>query len=494
MQNCMIEGQNIVLRMMSAEDTELIVKWRNKERVRRNFIYRDSFTPDGHRIWIDTMIKTGKSVQFIICEKTGMRPVGSVYFRDINPLDKEAEYGIFIGEDDAAGIGLGSEAAKLAVEYAFGQMKLNKLILRVFTDNKAALKSYERAGFKRQSVLKAVECSDGEKKDMFLMTLEKDKPIFLSFVIPCYCSEQTLPQAVKEIEAAVEALIQNGKKYDYEIILVNDCSPDNTFSVIGELCKGSSKLKGINLAKNFGQHAALMAGFKYVRGDIIICLDDDGQTPADEVGKLLEGIEQGSDVVYAKYEHKMHSLFRNFGSYLNEVMAKLLLGKPKDLYVSSYFAAKRFVVEEMKRYTNPFPYVIGLVLRTTKRISNVTVHHREREIGTSGYTVGKLIGLWFNGFTAFSVKPLRLATAIGCTCSVVGFIYGIYTIVKKFINPDVPLGFSSMMAAIVFLGGMTMVMLGLVGEYIGRMYISMNNSPQYVIRETVNEEEAWTSE
>ena len=143
----------------------------------------------------------------------------------------------------------------------------------------------------------------------------------------------------------------------------------------------------------------------------------------------------------------------------------------------------------MKKYTNAYPYVIGLVLRTTKRISNVSVCHREREIGSSGYTFGKLLELWFNGFTAFSVKPLRLATAVGCMCSVCGFLYGIYTVIKKLVNPNVPMGFSSIMAAIVFMGGMMMMMLGLVGEYIGRMYISMNNSPQFVIRETINEEE-----
>lgn len=488
MQDNIAEGQNVVLRIMEDGDTGLIIKWRNEERVRSHFIYREPFTPNGHRQWIDTMIKTGKAVQFIICEKVGLRPVGSVYFRDINYVQKEAEYGIFIGEEDAAGRGYGSEAAKLAVEYAFGKMGMDRLILRVFTDNEPAIGSYKKAGFQIETVLKDVECSDGGKKDMYLMTMEKEKEIFLSFVIPCYRSRLTLPKVVEEIETAVKDLKEKGRKYDFEIILVNDCSPDDTFSVIKELCRKSERIKGVNLARNFGQHAALMAGFQYVKGDIIICLDDDGQTPADEVGKLLDGIEQGSDVVYAKYEHKMHSVFRNFGSYLNEEMAKIMLGKPKELYVSSYFAAKRFVVEEMKKYINAYPYVIGLVLRTTKRITNVTVHHREREVGTSGYTLGKLIGLWFNGFTAFSVKPLRVATAIGCTCSVAGFIYGIYTVIKKFINPDVPLGFSSMMAAIVFMGGMTMVMLGLVGEYIGRMYISMNNSPQYVICETINEE------
>lgn len=311
----------------------------------------------------------------------------------------------------------------------------------------------------------------------------------ISFVIPCYRSKQTLPMVTQEIISAVEKMNAQGKEYDYEIVLVNDCSPDETFDTIKELGNKNEKIIGVNLAKNFGQHAALMAGFHYVNGDIVVCLDDDGQTPADEVDKLLAEIEKGTDVVYAKYEHKMHSVFRNFGSFLNEEMAKIMLGKPKNLYVSSYFAAKRFVVEEMKRYTNSYPYVIGLVLRTTKSITNVVVHHREREIGNSGYTMGKLIGLWFNGFTAFSVKPLRAATAIGFLCAISGFLYGIYTVVKKFVNPLVPMGFSSMMAAIVFIGGMTMLMLGLVGEYVGRMYISMNNSPQYVIREIINEKE-----
>lgn len=487
-----IEGKNIVLRSMKAEDSGWIIKWRNNERVRSHFIYRETFTEKGHQNWIHTMIETGKAVQFIICEKEDghspqdLRPVGSVYFRDIDRKKKEAEYGIFIGEDDAAGRGIGSEAALLATDYAFERMGLRRLVLRVFTDNEAAVRSYERAGFQKSRILEAVECSDGEKKDMFYMTMEKKTK--LSFVIPCYRSELTLRGVVTEIRETVERLKSEGKNYDYEIILVNDCSPDDTFCVIQDLCAQDDRIKGINLAKNFGQHAALMAGFHFVTGDIVICLDDDGQTPADEVGKLLEGIEQGSDVVYAKYEHKMHSMFRNFGTFLNEEMAKIMLGKPRDLFVSSYFAAKRFVVEEMKKYTNAYPYVIGLVLRTTKKISNVTVKHREREIGSSGYTFAKLLALWFNGFTAFSVKPLRIATAIGCFCSAGGFIYGIYTVVKKFINPNVPMGFSSMMAAIVFMGGMTMVMLGLVGEYVGRMYISMNNSPQYVIRETVNGE------
>ncbi len=304
----------------------------------------------------------------------------------------------------------------------------------------------------------------------------------VSFVIPCYKSAGTIEHVIREIEDTMQSLQQ----YTYELILVNDASPDQTFEVLKELAQKKKNVTAVNLAKNFGQHAALMAGFHYADGDITVCLDDDGQTPANEVYKLLEEIEKGQDVVYAKYMHKKHSLFRNFGSAVNEKMAQLLLGKPKTLYVSSYFAAKKFVIEEMLHYDKSYPYVIGLVLRTTNKISNVTVNHRERESGKSGYTMGKLLGLWLNGFTAFSIQPLRVATLIGTLCAFAGFIYGIYTIVKKLVNPLVPMGFSSLMSAIMFIGGMLMLMLGLVGEYIGRVYIGMNHAPQYVIREIVN--------
>ena len=304
----------------------------------------------------------------------------------------------------------------------------------------------------------------------------------ISFVIPCYRSSKTLPGVVAEIEETMQKL----PDYRHEIVLINDCSPDDTFETIRQLCRENKRITGISLAKNFGQHAALMAGFHHVSGDIVICLDDDGQTPADEVDKLLGKLEEGFDAVYASYEHKQHSAFRNMGSKVNELMTRMMLNKPANLYISSYFAVKRFVVEDMIRYENSYPYVIGLVLRATKNITNVAVCHREREEGSSGYTLKKLLGLWFNGFTAFSVKPLRIATTLGVGCAGMGFLYGIYTIIKRLVNPNVPMGFSALMAAVVFFGGMIMIMLGLIGEYVGRIYISMNNSPQYVIREKIH--------
>lgn len=308
----------------------------------------------------------------------------------------------------------------------------------------------------------------------------------ISFVIPCYRSQDTIAKVIDEIDEKMQEM----KEYEYEVVMVNDCSPDDTIGTIRRLCKerpsGNGARRGIGFAKNFGQHSALMAGLRASTGDYLICLDDDGQTPANEVDRLIEKLEEGYDAVYAKYEHKQHSVFRNFGSKVNELMTRIMLGKPKELYVSSYFGVRRFLANEMLRYENSYPYVIGLVLRSTKNIANVTVTHREREQGASGYTLKKLLGLWFNGFTAFSVKPLRIATLIGAFSAVAGFLYGFYTIIKKLVNPEVPMGFSSTMAALVFFGGMIMLMLGMVGEYVGRIYISLNNSPQYVIREEIN--------
>lgn len=307
----------------------------------------------------------------------------------------------------------------------------------------------------------------------------------ISFVIPCYRSEKTLPRVIAEIDEKMQQMTE----YEYDIFMVNDCSPDHTLDTIKKLCEEKSNRKAIHFAKNFGQHSALMAGLRYSDGDYVVCLDDDGQTPADEVDKLIAKLEEGYDAVYAKYEHKKHSSFRNLGSKVNELMTRIMLGKPKQLYISSYFAVQRFIVEDMIRYENSFPYVIGLVLRATKNITNVVVQHREREEGSSGYTLGKLLGLWFNGFTAFSIKPLRIATAMGAICACGGFLYGIYTVIKRFVNPNVPMGFSALMCAICIIGGMVMLMLGLIGEYIGRIYISLNNSPQYVIKEKINLDE-----
>lgn len=303
----------------------------------------------------------------------------------------------------------------------------------------------------------------------------------VSFVIPCYCSQNTLKQVVSEITTTIERIAT----YQYEIILVNDCSPDNTFAIIESLALHHNNIIGIDLAKNFGQHAALMAGLRQATGDVIVCLDDDGQTPANEVGKLLEKLEEGYDVVYAAYANKQHSAFRNWGSRINSKMTEIMLGKPRDLSVTSYFAMQRFIMEELLRYEQCYPYVMGLVLRTTQKICNVSVHHRAREIGRSGYTIPKLLALWMNGFTSFSVKPLRMATYLGATTAGCGFLYLLYIVARFFIDRTAPMGWSSTMAVLLLLGGVILLVLGLIGEYVGRIFMCTNAAPQYVVRNIV---------
>lgn len=304
----------------------------------------------------------------------------------------------------------------------------------------------------------------------------------VSFVIPCYRSEKTIETVVKEICSTMDAM---SKRYHYEIILIDDCSPDGTYEEIRKLAGSYRNVFGASLAKNFGQHSALMAGFHLISGDIVVCLDDDGQTPANEVGKLLDKINEGFDVVYARYEHKHHSAFRNLGSKVNSLMAETMLGKPRELFLSSYFAARRFVIEEMKRYDGAFPYVIGLILRSTKRIANVTVEHRDRTCGVSGYSIGKLLGLWLNGFTSFSVKPLRAASYVGAISAFLGLCYLVYVIALRIFVNSAPAGWSTLIGIMLILGGLIMLMLGLIGEYVGRIYMCINNTPQYLIRDQV---------
>lgn len=304
----------------------------------------------------------------------------------------------------------------------------------------------------------------------------------ISFVIPCYRSEGTIGDVINEIRN----VMQSKDKYEYEIILVNDYSPDNVWEVIQKYAETDECIIGVNLAKNFGQHATLMAGYHYATGDIVISMDDDLQTPADEVFKLIDKIHEGYDVVYSKYKQNMENPFRRFGSRVNSLMAQYMIGKPRDISIQSYYAAKRYIISEIIKYEHSYPYIFGLVFRTTRRIANVEINHRIREKGSSGYNLKKLLQLWMNGFTAFSVKPLRIATFVGIICALVGFIFVILTIIGKLVHPEIAMGYSSTMAVLLFIGGMLMLMLGIIGEYIGRIYICINKSPQYVVESTVN--------
>ena len=307
----------------------------------------------------------------------------------------------------------------------------------------------------------------------------------VSFVIPCYNSENTIKNVVEDIEKLTE---QRPECSEYEIVLVNDGSKDQTFSVIRDICKNNPCVIGIDMSRNFGQHAALMAGLNQCAGDIVVCLDDDGQTPPAEAYKLIEGLNQW-DVVFASYREKKHSTFRRVGSRINSLMLESMLDKPSDLMVTSYFAAKRYVIDEMIKYTNAFPYVTGLLLRTTNKIGNVEIEHRERAVGTSGYSLRKLVSLLSNGLTAFSVKPLRISSYLGIGAIAFGLIYSVWAIYNKLVNPLAPLGWTTMIIIMLVLGGLILFTLGMIGEYIGRIYISLNSSPQYVLREVIKNDE-----
>lgn len=311
------------------------------------------------------------------------------------------------------------------------------------------------------------------------------KKEMISFVIPCYNSTDTLDAVVSEIE---ETMIGSLPDMDFEIILVNDCSPDGTtYDKIKEISNSKNFVKGINLAKNFGQPSAVMAALHFTRGDYVVCGDDDGQTPFNEFPKLFDKIKEGYDIVEARYEvWEKRSLFRKFGTLMNESMATWLINKPKGLELTTYWCIRRFIVNEMLRYENPYPYLGGLMLRCSRNACNVNVSHRERLKGKSGYTFKKLLGLWANGFTSFSIVPLRIATFSGFILALIGFIYGIFNVVNKLINPGIPIGYTSIVAIMLFFFGFSFIFMGLIGEYVGRIYISLNRAPQFLIKEKIN--------
>ena len=306
----------------------------------------------------------------------------------------------------------------------------------------------------------------------------------ISFVIPCYNSTNTLEAVVTEIE---KMMTEQLPAYDFEIILVNDCSPDGTtYDKIKEIATQKPFVKGINLARNFGQPSAVMAAIHHAKGDYVVCGDDDGQTPFNEFPKLFAKIQDGYDVVEAKYDVRgKRSWIRMIGTRLNELMATWLINKPKGLELTSYWCIRKFIAEEILRYENPYPYIGGLLLRSSQNVCNVSVSQRKRLKGKSGYTFKKLIGLWINGFTSFSIIPLRITTVLGFLISLLGFCFGIHTFIKKLFT-DMPAGFATIVCLLLLFFGFSFLFLGIIGEYIGRIFISLNRSPQFLIKDKIN--------
>lgn len=314
------------------------------------------------------------------------------------------------------------------------------------------------------------------------MNVEESMREKISFVIPCYNSTHIIADVVEEIK---KVMADNMSSYDYEIVLVNDGSPDGTtYQAILDIVKKEKYIKGINLSRNFGQPSAVMAALNQTVGDYVVCGDDDGQTPFNELPKLFAKIEEGYDLVEARYvTREKRSLFRTLGTIMNEGMATWLIDKPRGLELTTYWVARRFVVDEMIAYPNSYPYLGGLMLRATQNACNVDVSHRARVSGKSGYSLRKMVELWLNGFTSFSVKPLRLMSFVGMIVAAIGFIYGIVTVIRKFTDPAMVAGYSSIMSINLFMFGVLFFFMGLIGEYVGRIYISLNKAPQFIIKD-----------
>jgi len=307
-----------------------------------------------------------------------------------------------------------------------------------------------------------------------------DNKFFLSIVIPVYNSEKTINLVVEKLKKVLSG------KLTFEIILVNDGSKDNSYNVCKEISRKNDFVRFINLSKNFGQHNAILAALNFVNGNYIVFMDDDLQTPPEEIWKLINKIKEGFDVVYADYTYKQHSFFKNFGSTVNNIMANIILGKPKNIKITSYFIIKRYLVDKIINYTGPYPYLGGLIFRSTDNIGTVDIIHGKREYGQSNYNFMTLFKLWVNGFTNFSVKPLRISFFLGTICSLVGFIFSLIFIIRKIIDSQVVLGWTSIIVAILFFSGIQLILIGLVGEYVGRIFLTQNKQPQYVIKEKYN--------
>jgi glycosyltransferase involved in cell wall biosynthesis len=300
----------------------------------------------------------------------------------------------------------------------------------------------------------------------------------LSFVIPVFNGSRTIPGVVEEIHQLYADLA-------IEVVLVNDGSADGSEATCRALQeKYPNSVIFVHLARNFGEHNAVLAGLHQSSGAFVAVLDDDGQNPPREVRALYDAArEQAADVVYGRYRVKQHSGFRNLGSWFNDKMANWMLNKPPELYLSSFKVMNRFTVDEITRYVGAFPYIDGLILRATSNLIQVPVEHVEREGEHSNYTLRKLFLLWLNMFFNFSIMPLRISAMLGVCTSVASLVLMIAVVIDKlYIDPNVAVGIPTVLIAIVFFAGVQLMILGTVGEYLGRIFLDQSGSPQFVVR------------
>jgi undecaprenyl-phosphate 4-deoxy-4-formamido-L-arabinose transferase len=303
----------------------------------------------------------------------------------------------------------------------------------------------------------------------------------LSFVIPMYNAASTIAEVVRDIE---QLEVPGG----HEIVLVDDCGGDNTVDVCRRLLATARvPITVVAHARNFGEHNAVLSGWRHARGTHIVNLDDDGQNPPREAVRLWQhAVATGKDVVYGHYEIKQHSAFRNFGSWFTNRMTDWALDKPAGFYLSSFRCVSAFTAQQVLMYSGPYPYIDGLLLQVTQRIDSIVVAHEARQVGESGYTLRRLIRLWLSAWLNFSLLPLRIATLTGFTMATIGMIAFVIVLWLWFVGRGPQYGFGWLMSALLIFSGIQLVMLGLIGEYLGRMFLTINQRPQAVVREVIS--------
>jgi glycosyltransferase involved in cell wall biosynthesis len=307
--------------------------------------------------------------------------------------------------------------------------------------------------------------------------LATGKPL-LSVVVPVYRSAECLAELAARVDKACKSI-----GVSHELILIDDCSPDQSWEVIAQLSAGDLSVVGILLRKNVGQDNAIMAGFNAAKGSAIVVMDDDLQHDPDDIGALFSKLQEGYDVVYAKYRHTHQKLWKNLGSWFNGKVAQVVLGKPRDIYLSPYKIIASEVVAEIVRYRGPYPYVDGLIFRTTSNIGQVTTEHHPRFSGQGSYTFWRSIAVWIRLCTNFSVVPLRLATVSGGLSAICGLSAGLGFLIYRLFNPSYAAateGWISVIVSILVLGGLQLLTIGVLGEYVGQMHLNVNSRPQYV--------------
>lgn len=300
----------------------------------------------------------------------------------------------------------------------------------------------------------------------------------LTFVIPMYNAAGTIEAVVRDIEALD---VPGG----HEVVLVDDCGGDNTVEVCRRLVATTRiPVTVVAHARNFGEHNAVLTGWRHARGLHIVNLDDDGQNPPGEAVRLWRhAVETGMDVVYGHYDTKQHSAFRNFGSWLTNRMTDWALDKPAGFYLSSFRCVAGFIARQVVSYAGPYPYIDGLLLQVTQRIDSIVVAHEARQVGQSGYTLRRLIRLWLSAWLNFSLLPLRAATITGFVMATIGLIAFLIVLWLWSVGRGPEYGFGWLMSALLIFSGMQLVMLGLIGEYLGRMFLTVNQRPQSVVRD-----------